>query len=85
MVTDVSDEQGWKDVKNRLLQHVGGNSIPVIYVNDVEDGNVLILHHEHDGRDLRMNYAKKVVEHTKQIWENDVKLLTLVDDAPFEI
>ena len=85
VVDDVSDEEGWKDVKNRLIKQIGGNSIPTIYVNDVEDDSVLVLHHEHDGRDLQLAYAKKVVDHTKQIWENDVKLLTMVDDAPFEI
>ena len=85
IVTDVSDEEGWKDVKNRLMKQIGGNSIPIIYVNDLEEGNVLVLHHEHDGRDLQLTHAKKVVDHAKHIWENDVKLLTMVDDAPFEI
>ena len=85
VVDDVSDDEGWKSVKNRLLKQISGNSIPVIYVNDVEEDNILVLHHEHDGRDLLLDYAKKVVEYTKQIWGSDVKLLTMVDDAPFEV
>ena len=84
-VTEVSDEDGWKVVKNTLLNQVGSNSIPVIYVDYVED-DTLILYHEHDGkRDLELSHANKVIEHTKKLWNNDVKLITIVDDAPFEI
>ena len=84
-VTEVSDESGWKHVKNILLSQIGANSIPVICVDYVEDGT-LILHHEHDGkRDLELNYAEKVIEHTKTLWKNDVKLMTMLDEAPYEI
>ena len=84
-VKEVSDEEGWKHVKNVLLKQIGSNSIPVIYVDFVED-DTLILYHEHDGRrDLELSYAEKVIDHTKQLWNNDVKLITLIDDAPFEI
>jgi stage V sporulation protein R len=84
-VTEVSDENGWKHVKKILLNQIGSNSIPVIYVDFVED-DTLILYHEHDGkRDLELGYAEKVIEHTKHLWKNDVKLITLIEDAPFEI
>ena len=84
-VTEVSDEDGWKYVKDVLMSQVGSNSIPVIYVDFVED-DTLILYHEHDGkRDLELNHANKVIEHTKKLWKNDVKLITMVDDAPYEI
>ena len=84
-IDEVSDEDGWKHVKQTLLQQIGANSIPVIYIDFVED-DTLILYHEHDGsRDLEINHAEKVVRHTKTLWKNDVKLITMVDDAPFEI
>tara|TARA_R110001592_G_scaffold188358_3_gene433512 strand:+ start:16349 stop:17659 length:1311 start_codon:yes stop_codon:yes gene_type:complete len=84
-VTEVSDNLGWKHVKDILLKQIGGNSIPVIYVDDVEDGS-LILFHEHDGkRDLELGHANKVIEHAKQLWKQEVKLITIIDDAPFEI
>ena len=84
-VTEVSDESGWQHVKKILLKQIGSNSIPVIYVDFVEDDS-LILYHEHDGkRDLELGYAEKVIDHTKHLWKNDVKLITLIDDAPFEI
>ena len=84
-VTEVSDDDGWQHVKKILLAQIGSNSIPVIYVDYVED-DTLILYHEHDGkRDLELNHANKVIEHTKTLWNNDVKLITMVDDAPYEI
>ena len=84
-ITEVADEEGWKHVKNILLGQIGGNSIPRIYVDDVDE-DVLILHHEHDGaRDLEISHATKVIQHTMELWKNEVKLITIVDDAPYEI
>ena len=72
-------------MKKVLISQIGSNSIPVIYVDLVEE-DTLILYHEHDGkRDLELNHANKVIEHTKKLWKNDVKLITMVDDAPYEI
>ena len=85
VVKDVSDEIGWKECKNLLLRQVGGNSIPVICVGEIDNDSLLVLHHEHDGRDLQISHATKVVEHTKHLWKNDVKLITMIDNAPFEI
>ena len=35
-VEDVSDEEGWKNIKNTLLKQIAGNQIPVIYIQEVE-------------------------------------------------
>ncbi len=85
VVDDVSDEEGWKPVKQRLLNQISGNSIPVIYADGIDLGHILILHHEHDGRDLQLEYAAEVVSHCKHLWGSEVKLITMVDDAPYEI
>ena len=72
-------------MKEILMNQIGGNSIPRIYVENIDD-DVLILHHEHDGkRDLEISHATKVVSHTMELWKNEVKLITIVDDAPYEI
>lgn len=85
VVEDVSDEQGWKEVKEDLIRQVGANTIPTIYVESVDKGNVLVLHHEHDGRDLEIGYAEKVIDHVSAIWKSEVKLLTTLEGEPFEI
>ena len=85
VVDDVSDEQGWKNVKEDLIKQVGGNSIPIIEIDNVDDHNVLCLIHEHDGRDLELDYADAVVHHISKLWGDVVKLDTIIEDEPFEI
>ena len=84
-VDDISDEEGWEDVKREVINNVSANNIPKIYVEAIDDGDVLVLHHEHDGRDLQINYAERVLQHVRFLWNNDVKLITMVNDEPYEI
>lgn len=84
-IDEISDDDGWKSVKENLLKNVGSNSIPVIYVDEVEDDGVLILRHEHDGRDLDLNHAEAVVGHVDCLWGNGVKLFTIIEDDLWEI
>ena len=84
-IDDVSDTQGWKNVKEDLIKQVGGNNIPVITVADIEEGNILCLRHEHDGRDLDLDYGDAVVRHITRLWGDIVKLDTIIEDDPFEI
>ena len=42
-IDDVSDDPGWKSVKEDLIKQVGGNNIPIIVVEGIEDGNILCL------------------------------------------
>ncbi len=84
-VDDVSDEVGWKKIKEDLIKQVGGNSIPIILVDAVDEQNVLCLIHEHDGRDLELDYADMVVQHISSLWGDVVKLDTIIEDEPFEI
>ncbi len=86
IIDNVSDEEGWKPVKELLIKQVGGNSIPRIYVESIDEGNMLVLHHEHDGRDLELDYADAVVNHLSDLWKDGVvKLLTVIEEEPFEI
>jgi len=86
IIDDVSDELGWESIKKNLIRNIAGNQIPVIFVNNIErDSKTLVLHHEHDGRDLQLKYAEKVLSHVKHLWKYDVKLLTMIENAPYEI
>jgi len=85
-ITEVSDKEGWKIVKNQLIKNTGINSIPLIYINDVDKKNkTLELKHEHDGRDLELKYAEEVVKSIKHIWDGEVKLFTIVEEDMWEI
>ena len=70
VVTKVSGEDGWRDVKETLIRTVGMNAQPVIRIYDADYGNnrALYLKHEHDGRDLHIGYAEKTLGHLHQLW-----------------
>ena len=83
-IDEISDEEGWKTVKKDLLTNVGTNAIPVIYVDEIED-STLILRHEHDSRDLDLNYSEAVVSHIGKLWPAGVKLYTIIEEELWEI
>ena len=83
-VDETSDIDGWEKVRNSLINTVGLNSIPVIYVEEMLKDHTLILRHEHDGRDLDMQYAKKVFEYIRELWGDEVKLFTVLESELWE-
>lgn len=78
VVSEVADQSGWKKIKATLLRDIGMNSVPVI---EVVDGNIggsreLQLRHDHDGRDLLIEYARKTMEHLYFLWKGNIRLET---------
>lgn len=85
-IDEISDDEGWEPVKRNLLKNVGSNSMPVIYVDEIDDDGVLILRHEHDSRDLDLNHAEAVVSHVDYLWGGTgTKLFTIIEDDLWEI
>jgi len=84
-IDEISDEKGWKEVRQDLLLNTGINSIPSIIVSDVLRSGDLILKHLHDGRDLDLEYAEKVVDKIKTLWPKDVKFFTIIEEESWEI
>lgn len=84
-IDDVADDIGWKQVKEDLISQVAGGSIPVVYVDEMKRDGLLIVRHEHEGRDLELKHANEVVEHIKYLWDGPVKFYTLVEEEPWEI
>jgi len=86
LISEVSDHDDWKEVRNNLIKNTGINTIPHIYVDRIEGDGTLILKHEHDGRDLDIQHGNKVVEHIRHLWETkNVKLYTIVEEEIWEI
>jgi stage V sporulation protein R len=81
VIDKVSDEEGWKDVKETLVRNVGTNSIPVIKVDDADFGGSRTLYciHYHDGRDLHLEYAEKTLAYLQRLWGREVVLDTTLD------
>ena len=63
---------------------MGLNRIPTVYVDELKKDNTLALLHEHDGRDLDIQYAKKVFEHIQVLWGDNVTLTTNIEGEIWE-
>jgi stage V sporulation protein R len=81
VVSEVSDEDGWRAVKDTLVKSVGMGQVPVIRVEDADYGRnrTLLLLHAHDGRDLQLEYAEKTLGYLHRLWGRDVVLETVVN------
>ena len=87
VVSDVSDDEGWEQVKDTLLRSVGMGSVPVIKVVDVDHGHngTLLLKHDHEGRDLELGYAERTLEHLYRLWGRDVVVDTVLGGRAVEL
>ncbi len=83
-IDDISDDEGWENIRDELIKNVGLNRVPVVFVDGVEKDNSLCIRHEHDGRDLDLAYGKKVFEYIKTLWKGNVKLVTIVENEIWE-
>ena len=84
-IDEVSDEQGWEKVRNDLILNTGSLAIPSIIVSGISRSGDLILQHLHDGRDLDLEYAERVVEKIKKLWPKEVKFFTIIEEESWEI
>ncbi|MGE5422118.1 MAG: SpoVR family protein, partial [Ignavibacteriales bacterium] len=74
MVTEVSDEPGWKTIRDTLATNVGMNTIPVIKVIDISSENILDMAQEQDGRELLLEYAEETLKYVARLWGHKVRL-----------
>jgi stage V sporulation protein R len=84
VVTRVADKENWQDIKETLVRNVGLGALPIIKIEDADynQSRILFLRHDHDGRDLNLEYAEKTLQHIVQLWGRDVALATVVNGKP---
>ena len=84
VVSDVADDEGWRQVKATLLASVGMGSVPVLRVQDADFGHnrSLLVEHEHDGRDLELENAERTLAYLYRLWGRDVALRTVLGEKP---
>ena len=75
------DSREFKQVKEKLLFQLTNAGNPFIYVEDANYDNrgELLLKHDHQGMDLRADYAREVMKSLVRVWKRPVNLLTLVE------
>jgi stage V sporulation protein R len=71
----------FKQVKEKLLFQLTNAGNPFIYVEDANYDNrgELLLKHDHQGIDLRADYAREVMKSLVRVWKRPVNLLTIVE------
>lgn len=80
IVSEVSNEEGWKKVRDTLAQSAGMGGIPQIRATEwVQKDNTLLLGHQYDGRELEFTYAYETIKHVVDLWDAKVILETWLD------
>lgn len=86
IIEQVSDEEGWKIIRNSLSNNCGMGSIPNIKVTDMSRvDKTLSLQHLYDGRELRANYAIETLKYIVDLWGHKVILKTKLDGKETDI
>jgi stage V sporulation protein R len=74
----------FQQVKEKLLSQLTNAGNPIICVEDANHGNrgELLLRHDHQGVDLRLDWARETLRATERVWKRPIELHTLVDGKP---
>ena len=72
------ESREFKQVKEKILFQLTNFGNPFIYVEDAnhENRGELLLRHDHQGIDLRMDYAREVLTALVRVWKRPVCVLT---------
>jgi stage V sporulation protein R len=83
-VVDEVAEEGWEDIKAKLIRQTGTASMPTIKIHDADYGGArgLYLVHEHEGRDLEVTHAEKTLGHLRHLWGGKVWLRCILRGKP---
>jgi stage V sporulation protein R len=75
-------DRDFRRVKQKLLDNLTNFGQPIIRVVDgnFHNRSELLLEHEHDGVDLRMDYAREVLRNVYNFWKRPVGVATRIDD-----
>ncbi len=77
----------FKKVKQKLLGQLTNAGNPVVRVVDSNYDNrgELLLQHEHQGVDLRLDYAERVLEALTRVWKRPVLVSTWSEEKPIRL
>lgn len=78
-VEEVSDEEGWRKIRDIIANSVGMGSIPIIKVIEILKDGSLLLEHEYDGRELELTYAYETLKYLSTLWGGKVELRTIIN------
>ncbi len=78
------ESRQFKEVKEKLLFRLTNAGQPFIYVEDANFGNrgELLLWHDHQGIDLRVDWAREVLASLVRVWKRPVEVHTMLEGKP---
>jgi stage V sporulation protein R len=78
------ESREFKAIKEKLLFQLTNAGNPFIYVEDAnfENRGELLLRHDHQGMDLRADYAKEVMKSLVRVWKRPVSITTIAEGKP---
>ncbi|NOV83092.1 spore cortex formation protein SpoVR/YcgB (stage V sporulation) [Clostridium saccharobutylicum] len=82
VIEEISDETGWKTIRDTLSYTAGMGSIPYVRVIDLNKKDyTLTLENLFDGRSLELSYAKETLKYVQELWGHNVRLITKGNDG----
>jgi stage V sporulation protein R len=78
------ESREFKNIKEKLLFSLTNAGNPFIYVEDAnyENKGELLLKHDHQGMDLRADYAREVMKSLHRVWKRPVNVATVAESKP---
>ncbi len=78
------ESRTFETVKQKLLSQLTNAGNPIIHVENKnhENRGELLLVHDHQGVDLRQDYAQAVLTALHRVWRRPVQINTIVEDKP---
>jgi stage V sporulation protein R len=78
------ESRKFKEVKDKLLFQLTNAGQPFIYVTDSNVGNrgELLLEHDHQGIDLRLDWSREVLKALVRVWRRPVEIHTKIENKP---
>lgn len=78
------ESRKYQSVKEKLLFSLTNAGQPFIRVvdNNYENRGELLLEHDHQGVDLKLDWARDVMRALERVWRRPVELHTLVENKP---
>ncbi len=77
VISEVSDDSGFENIRNTLAGSCGVGSVPLIRVEEMSPKDkTLNLEHVFDGRELNINYAQATLKYIYELWGHTVNLKT---------
>ena len=87
VISKISDEKGWKQVRETLIANVGMNRVPGIQIIDAnyEGQQKLLLRHQFDGRELDLGYTQHTLRYLYRLWQHPLVLETVLKGRCYQL